>query len=69
MAIIRGYECMNCHLELVDDERLFFYDESTKQTVDFIVLMTTVGMDKESKIKGCVHETYCADCDKYLKSK
>ena len=67
MAIIRGYECMNCHLELVDDGRLFFYDESTKQTVDFIVLMNTVGMDEGSKIKGRVHETYCADCDKYLR--
>ena len=67
MAQITEYECMYCGLELADDGRSFYYDDESGQTVDFLLLMSTVGCDEGSRIRGRAGETYCGDCGKYLK--
>lgn len=67
MAQIIEYKCINCSLELVDDGRRFYYDEESKQTFDFLVLMLTVNRDLGAKIKGRTSETYCGNCKKPLK--
>lgn len=67
MAIVNELTCENCGLELVDDGRLFYYDEKSDETVDYLLLMLTVGQDMGSKIKGTVSETYCRTCKRYVK--
>lgn len=67
MAQITEYKCINCGLELVDDGRRFYYDDESKQTIDFLWLMSTAGCDMGSKIKGRASETYCGNCKKPLK--
>jgi len=67
MAIVNYYQCVGCGLELADDGRLFYYDTDSGETIEFLILMSTVGLDRGSKIKGNVTETYCKSCDKYMR--
>lgn len=67
MAIVNYYQCVECDLELADDGRLFYYDTDSGETIEFLILMSTVGLDRGSKIKGNVTETYCKSCDKYMR--
>lgn len=67
MAQIKEYSCGNCGMEFVDDGRLFYYDSNSDETIDFIWLFSTVGIDEGSKIKGQVNETYCSSCNKFLR--
>ena len=67
MAIVNYYQCVECDLELVDDGRLFYYDNDSGETIDYLLLMSTVDLDRGAKIKGSVSETYCPTCDKYMR--
>ena len=66
MAIVNSYSCPECGFELTDDGRLFYYDSDLKEIIEYLMLMSTVDFDKESKIKGDVSETYCKTCDRYI---
>lgn len=48
-------------------KKRFYYDEESKQTIDFMVLMMTAGRDYNSKIRGRMSETYCGECGKYVR--
>ena len=61
MAQVTEYKCINCGLELVDDGRLFYYDDESKQTIEFLYLILTRSYGIGSKIKGRVTETYCGE--------
>lgn len=62
------YVCENCGFEIIENFPVFYYDSNTKSVVEYIILMLTVGMDKNSKIKGRVNETYCPHCNRFLKT-
>ena len=67
MGSITPFRCINCGLEFVDDGALFYYDDKLKQTIEYILVMSTVGCNEGSKIKGRASGTYCGDCKKHLK--
>lgn len=67
MAIVNECICADCGLELVDDGRLFYYDSDLEQTIDYLLLMSTVGWGDTSRIRGKVTETYCSRCDKHIR--
>lgn len=66
MAIVSEYECMDCGLDITDDGRQFYYDDETGQTIDYLILMNTVYLGAESRIRGDMCETYCRDCNRHL---
>ena len=67
MAILNEFRCVNCGLELADDGRVFVWDSDSDQTIDFLILMSTYERLHGAKISGCVSETYCRGCNKFLK--
>ena len=67
MACVTDYECLDCGLMLVEDERVFVWNEESNQTIDFLILMSTCKLLDDSKINGEVSETYCCECDKFLR--
>ena len=66
MAIVNDYKCMDCGLEITDDCRLFHHDEESGETVDYMLLMSTVNLGFKSRICGSVSETYCRDCNRHI---
>lgn len=62
------YTCEGCGFEIIEDFPLFYYDSDSNSVVEYILLMLTAGIDRESKIKGRVIETYCPHCNKFLKT-
>ncbi len=66
MAIVNEYQCIDCGFEMKDDGRVFILDESG-ETKDFLILMNTCHWLDNARVSGGVSETYCSDCDKYLK--
>lgn len=67
MAIVTDYHCDECGFDITDDGRLFYYDEESQECIDYLLLMSTVNLDDESRIWGHVNETYCRDCDRFLR--
>lgn len=67
MAFVTEYTCQSCGLELVDDGRVFIWDEDSGETRDFLILMNTCHLLHGPKINGSVSETYCPDCGKYVR--
>lgn len=67
MVFIDEYKCFKCHTKFIDDGRLFYYDSTSNETIDYILVRLTVGCDKDSKIKGYVNQTYCKDCGRFLR--
>jgi len=67
MAQVVNYECPRCGLELVDDGRVFVWNEETGMTEDFLILMSTYQRLYGAEITGGVSETYCSDCGKYVR--
>ena len=67
MGVIKNYACDNCGFRISIDMRLFFYDCESKETIDYTVGPLTHDFGKNAKIKGYVVETYCWNCDKFIK--
>ena len=67
MAEVTDLKCTGCGLELTDDGRAFIWDDKTKATKDFLILMSTCHLLYGAKISGRLSETYCSDCDRYVK--
>jgi predicted Zn-ribbon and HTH transcriptional regulator len=67
MAYVTEYTCGDCGLELVDDGRVFVWDDNPERTEDFLILMNTYQKLHGAKITGNVSETYCRECGKYVK--
>ena len=67
MAYVTEYTCSGCGLELVDDGRVFVWDDEHGWTEDFLLLMMTYQKLHGAKIAGKVSESYCRDCSKYVK--
>lgn len=61
------YKCDECGFELEDWSVHFFYDSKLKVTRDYVLVFKTVGLSKGSKIKGYVDETYCWNCEKFVR--
>ncbi|WP_405265364.1 hypothetical protein [Methanobrevibacter sp.] len=67
MAHVTEYTCNSCGLELVDDGRAFVWNEETGRTEDFLILMSTCQKFYGAEITGNVSETYCRECERYVK--
>lgn len=67
MAVVTDYKCSGCGLELTDDGRVFIWDDETNETKDFLILMSTHQLLWGAKISGKVSETFCKECDRYVK--
>ena len=67
MGFIDEYKCVKCHTKFVDDGRLFYYNSNSNETIDYILVFSTAGCARDSKIKGFVNQTYCKDCGKFLR--
>ena len=67
MGSINVDKCLNCGLELVDNGLRFYYDEDSKQIIEYMILMRTVNWGSDSKIRGRVSETYCGECGKFVR--
>lgn len=61
------YSCKNCDFEIRQEDELFFYDSDSKETVSYILLMSTAGMGKGFETKGSIYRSYCKCCDKFVK--
>lgn len=67
MAVVTDYTCSKCGLELSDDGRVFIWDGESGETRDFLILMNTYMLLDGAKISGKVYETFCRQCDRYVK--
>lgn len=61
------YSCNDCDFEIRQEDELFFYNPDSKETISYILLMSTAGMDEGFKTKGCIYRSYCKCCDKFVK--
>jgi len=68
MAHVTEYTCNDCGLELVNDGRAFVWNEETDMTEDFLILMSTYQKFYGAEITGNVSETYCRECERYVKA-
>lgn len=62
------YQCKDCGFEFEQDYLNFFLNLKTGQIEDFMVLMFTVGMDRNSPLTGIISKTYCGNCNKYIRT-
>ena len=67
MAFVTEYTCNGCGLELVSEDRMFRWDGESGMTEDFLLLMNICQKLNGAEIIGDVSETYCRDCEKYVK--
>lgn len=67
MGAIDYYTCQNCGSDIDHDNIFFYFDETKEETIDFLHLFSTVGIDRESKIKGRINITFCKYCKKTFK--
>lgn len=67
MGVIENYACDNCGFKISIDLRAFFYDSELKETIDYTIGPLTRNLGKNAQIKGFVHETYCWNCEKFIK--
>ncbi len=61
------YSCNNCDFEIAQETELFFYNSDSKETIDYVLIMSTAGMGEGHETKGHVYRSYCKCCDKFVK--
>lgn len=67
MGAIDYYTCQNCGSNINYDNIFFYFDGTKEETIDFLHLFSTVGIDARSKIKGRINITFCKHCKKTFK--
>ncbi len=67
MAVVAKHECSECGCEFVEEDRFFYWDDKSDETLDYLYLMMTCHLANGSKISGVVGETYCKYCKKHIK--
>ena len=68
MAVHETYTCQDCLFDFTDGDEIFFYKQDTHEIIDFIHLFSTAGISDGSKIKGSILESYCKECNKFIKT-
>lgn len=61
------YSCEDCDFKISQETELFFYNSDLKQTIDYVLIMSTAGMSEGFKTKGFVNRSYCKCCDRFVK--
>ena len=60
------YQCKDCGFVFEQDHLNFYLNLKNGQIEDFMILMFTVGLDRNSPLKGTISKTYCGTCNKYV---
>lgn len=60
------YQCKDCGFYFEQDYLNFYLNLKTGEIEDFMILMLTVGLDRNSPLKGTISKTYCGNCNKYI---
>lgn len=68
MGCHETFICQDCGFKYTDDHTFFFYNHDSNEIVEFIHLLSTVGISDGSKIKGSIIESYCKHCNKFIKT-
>lgn len=68
MGCHETFACQDCGFEYTNDHARFFYKHDSKEIIEFILLVSTVGISDGSKIKGTIVESYCKHCNKFIKT-
>lgn len=68
MAVDETFTCKNCGFEVTETDTYFFYNYDNHEIIDFILLFSTAGISDGSKIKGSIFESYCKECNKFIKT-
>ena len=67
MGAMDHYTCQKCGSDIDYDNIFFYFDGTKEETIDFLHLVSTVGIDGASKIKGRINITFCKHCKKTFK--
>ena len=68
MAVHETYTCENCSFEFTDSAELFFYNHDLNIIEEYVPLVSSVGISDGFEIHGLIHESYCKNCEKYIKT-
>ena len=68
MGESKTYECKDCDFKFTDDYLSFYYNSDSKKTIDYMLLFSTAGIDRDSKIWGDICYSYCANCNKFVET-
>ena len=62
------FKCEKCGFEFEQDYLNFYLNLETGQVEEYMILFSTVNLDKNSPISGNVYKTYCGNCNKLIKT-
>lgn len=60
------YECNDCGFEFRENHSHFYLDLKTGQIEDFMILKSTLHLDRNSPLKGKIVKTYCGNCNTHI---
>ena len=62
------YRCEDCGFVFEQDNLNFYLNLESGQIEEFMLLFSTVNVDRNSPISGNVYKTYCGKCNKLIKT-